>query len=248
MSARRRLAGFTLVELMVALFVLALVAVLSWRGLDGMVRAQETTQARADEIHALQIGLAQWSTDLDALVQLPQLPGLDWNGRVLRLTRPASTAAGDGVVVVGWSRRVQGGLPLWMRWQSPPLTTRGQVEDAWARADAWAQGQGGTEDAAAVAVTVLQDWQVFYYRSNAWTNPLSSDATQADPTPAAGTPQNPASSPTSPTPPARARPNTRGPVLPDGIRIVLTLSGAQAITGDLVIDWVRPTVSGGKTS
>jgi general secretion pathway protein J len=248
MNPRRRLAGFTLVELMVALFVLALVAVLSWRGLDGMVRAQETTQARADEIHALQIGLAQWNTDLDALVQLPQLPGLDWNGRVLRLTRPASTAAGDGVVVVGWSRRVQGGLPLWMRWQSPPLTTRGQVEDAWARADAWAQGQGGAEDAAAVAVTVLQDWQVFYYRSNAWTNPLSSDATQADPTPAAPTPQNPASSPTPATPPTRAQPNVRGPVLPDGVRIVLTLSGGQAITGDLVIDWVRPTVSGGKTS
>ena len=94
MSTRRRGAGFTLIELMVALFVLALVAVLSWRGLDGMVRAQETTQARADEIHALQIGLAQWNTDLDALVQLPQMPGLDWNGRVLRLTRPASTAAG----------------------------------------------------------------------------------------------------------------------------------------------------------
>ena len=40
MSARRRLAGFTLVELMVALFVLALVAVLSWRGLDGMPSAR----------------------------------------------------------------------------------------------------------------------------------------------------------------------------------------------------------------
>lgn len=243
----RRFAGFTLIELMVALFVLALVAVLSWRGLDGMVRAQETTQARADEIHALQIGLAQWNTDLDALVQLPQMPGLDWNGRVLRLTRPSSTAASEGVVVVGWSRRVQGGVPLWMRWQSPPLTTRGQVEDAWARADAWAQGQGGAEDAAAVAVTALQDWQVFYYRSDAWTNPLSSDATQQVFTPVAPAPQNPASAPTQATR-TPTQPNVRGPVLPDGIRIVLTLSGGQAITGDLVVDWVRPTVSGGKTS
>ena len=250
MSTRRRLAGFTLIELMVALFVLALVAVLSWRGLDGMVRAQEITQARADEVHALQIGLAQWNTDLDALVQLPQMPGLDWNGRVLRLTRPASTAAADGVVVVGWSRRVQGGLPLWMRWQSPPLTTRGQVEDAWNRADAWAQVKGGTEDASAVAVMALQDWQVFYYRSDAWTNPLSSDATQVTQTPTAPTPQTPASAPTPGTPPAPApnQPATRGPVIPDGIRIVLTLAGGQAITGDLVIDWVRPTVSGGKTS
>lgn len=247
MNTRRRPAGFTLIELMVALFVLALVAVLSWRGLDSMVRAQEATQVRADEIHALQVGLAQWHTDLDALVQFPQMPALDWNGRVLRLTRPAATSAADGVVVVGWSRRVQGGLPLWMRWQSPPLTTRGQVEDAWNRADAWAQGQGGTDDAAAVAVTGLQDWQVFYYRADAWTNPLSSDATQATATPVVPTPQDPASSPTPAPARAPTQPAARAPAIPDGIRIVLTLAGGQAITGDLVLDWVRPTVGGGKS-
>ncbi|TFZ06575.1 prepilin-type N-terminal cleavage/methylation domain-containing protein [Ramlibacter henchirensis] len=230
MAARRRSAGFTLIELMVALFVLALVAMLSWRGLDGMVRAQEVTQARADEIHGLQIGLAQWSTDLDALVQLPQLPAIDWNGRVLRLTRPASAAANEGVIVVGWSRRVRDGAPRWMRWQSPPLTTRGQVEDAWARADAWAQGQGGAEDAAAVAVTALDNWQVFYYRADAWTNPLSSDAMQAT-----GTPSSP-----GPV-------GSRAPQIPDGVRIVLSLPGGQAITGDLVRDWVRPTLGGGKS-
>lgn len=250
MSTRRH-AGFTLIELMVALFVLALVAVLSWRGLDGMVRAQQTTQARADEIHALQIGLAQWNTDLDALVQLPQMPGLDWNGRVLRLTRPASAAAGDGVVVVGWSRRVQGGLPLWMRWQSPPLTTRGQVEDAWNRADAWAQGQGGTEDASAVAVMALQDWQVFYYRSDAWTNPLSSDATQQGSNPPAPGSTPPADAGTQGTGTAAAAVaaanRARAAQIPDGVRIVLNLPTGQAITGELVRDWVRPTVGGGKS-
>ena len=233
MAVRRRSLGFTLVELLVALFALALVAVLSWRGLDGMIRAQETTQTRSGEIHALQIGLAQWSTDLDALVQLPQMPALDWNGRVLRLTRPATAAAGEGVVVVGWSRRVQNGLSVWSRWQSPPLVTRGEVEEAWARADAWAQGQAGTEDASAVAIAALAEWQVFYYRADAWTNPLSSDASQPGPTPA---------NPATPAPPA-----TRAPQVPDGVRIVLTLAPGQAITGDLVRDWVRPTLGGGKS-
>ena len=66
--------GFTLVELLVALFILSLVAVLSWRGLDGMVRAQAATQARADQVLALQVGLAQWNADLEALVPQPQLP------------------------------------------------------------------------------------------------------------------------------------------------------------------------------
>ena len=35
--------GFTLVELLVALFAMALLAIMSWRGLDGMTRAQAQT-------------------------------------------------------------------------------------------------------------------------------------------------------------------------------------------------------------
>lgn len=230
--ARRASRGFTLVELLVALFALSLLAVLSWRGLDGMVRAQQQTEERADEVHSLQVGLAQWRTDLDALIQLPQLTALEWNGRVLRLTRQSATAQAEGVAVVGWSRRAESGASRWMRWQSPPLTTRGQVEEAWARADAWAQEQAGGDNGSAVAVTGLLDWQVFFFRGNAWTNPLSSDATQeeeagrgAPPTPAGRTAQ-----------------------LPDGVRIILTLPGGQAISGDLLHDWVRPTVGGGKSS
>lgn len=233
MRSGRGARGFTLVELLVALFALALIAMLSWRGLDGMVRAQQLTESRADEVHSLQVGLAQWRTDLDSLVQLPQLTALDWNGRVLRLTRQASTSQAEGVVVVGWSRLAEGGASRWMRWQSPPLTTRGAVEQAWARADAWAQQQSGGDNGSAVGVTGLQDWQVFFFRGNAWTNPLSSDAIQEQAA-------------------AAARPGPGGAPqaaqLPDGVRIILTLSAGQAITGDLVHDWVRPTVGGGKSS
>lgn len=235
MARRRHSPGFTLVELLVALFVLSLVALLSWRGLDGMVRTQEVTQRRADEVQALQAGLAQWAADLDAMVSLPQLPALDWNGRVLRLTRESSAAANEGVVVVGWSRRVRDGVPRWTRWRSPPLTTRGQLEEAWARADAWAQNQAGTDDASAVAITPLEDWQVFYYRSDAWTNPLSSDATQPEA----------ASGPAPVTRGALQQP--RVAQIPDGIRIVLRLPAGQAITGELTRDWVRPTVGGRKS-
>ena len=38
---RNNEAGFTLVELVIAIAILALVAVLGWRGLDGIVRARE---------------------------------------------------------------------------------------------------------------------------------------------------------------------------------------------------------------
>ena len=82
-----RRSGFTLVELLVALSVMALMAVLSWRGLDSMTRAQAQLQQRADDVFTLQAGLTQWGTDLDALIQLPQTTALDWDGRALRLTR-----------------------------------------------------------------------------------------------------------------------------------------------------------------
>lgn len=236
MRLRLRAAGFTLVELMVALFVLAMIAVLSWRGLDGMVRAQEATSSRADEVQSLQLGLAQWTADLDALVQLQQLTALEWNGRVLRLTRHSPAAANEGIVVVGWARRMGAGGPEWARWQSPPLTTRGQVEQAWARADAWAQDQAGAGTGGGVVpVTALQQWEVFFYRGNAWTNPLSSDAVQ----PAAAT------APGAP-PPNLTAAGTRTAQLPDGVRIVLTLPPGQAISGNVVRDWVRPTVGGSR--
>jgi general secretion pathway protein J len=233
---RRCAAGFTLVELLVALFVLSIIAVLSWRGLDGMVRAQQQTQHRADEVQVLQVGLAQWASDLDALVQIPQMTALDWNGRVVRLTRRSSTNVAEGVLVVGWSRRVENGSGRWMRWQSPPLATRGAVEDAWQKADAWSRSADDQGGGLEVPVMPLSQWQVFYYRNDAWTNPLSSDAPAAS---ADGAPP-----PVQQTTPG----GTRAAVIPDGVRIVLTLPPGQAITGDLVRDWVRPTLGGGKQS
>jgi len=58
---RRGQPGFTLVELLVAIAVMALLAIVSWRGLDGMVRAQQITRERADAVLELQTVLAQWA-------------------------------------------------------------------------------------------------------------------------------------------------------------------------------------------
>ena len=218
--------GFTLVELLVALFAMALLAIMSWRGLDGMTRAQAPTEARADEVLVLQTGLAQWAADLDTLIQLPQLSALEWNGRVLRLTRRGTASVTDGVLVVGWTRR--GGN--WLRWQSPPLTTRGEVEQAWLKADLWSQNPGDEERRGEVAITPLEDWQIFYFRGDAWTNPLSSDATTG-------------------RPPAleAAAGSLRTAAIPDGVRLVLTLPPGQAIAGKLTRDWIHGTIGGGKS-
>jgi general secretion pathway protein J len=227
MARMRAHRGFTLVELLVALFAMALLAIMSWRGLDGMTRAQAQTEARADEALTLQVGLAQWAADLDALIQLPQATAIEWNGRVLRLTRRSTATETDGVLVVGWTRRTVNGVGTWLRWQSPPVTTRGELDTAWQQADIWSQNPGEEQVRREVAVVPLDEWQIFFFREDAWTNPLSSDIKGAG------------------TPVPGAAPATV-PAIPDGVRLVLTLPPGQAISGTLTRDWVRPTVGGGK--
>jgi len=80
----------------------------------------------------------------------------------------------------------------------------------------------------------LEQWQVFYYRNNAWSNPLST-ASAAN----TNTPTDAAAS-TAPTRSILAP-------LPDGIRLVLTLSPGQALTNVLTKDWIRPILGGGKS-
>ena len=40
--------GFTLVEVLVALSIMAVLATMAWQGIDGMVRARDISQARLD--------------------------------------------------------------------------------------------------------------------------------------------------------------------------------------------------------
>ena len=171
----RRSGGFTLIELLVAISILALMAVLSWRGLDSMTQTQSRLQQRADDVLALQAGLSQWGADLDAMLVLPGQSALDWDGRALRLTRRASGTPGSAaaVIVAAWSRRDVDGAGQWLRWQSAPLRTRGDLQIAWAAAAQWAQNPGDDLKAREVRIVPLAQWQIFYFRDDTWTNPLS---------------------------------------------------------------------------
>jgi general secretion pathway protein J len=232
--------GFTLIELLVAISIMALMAVLSWRGLDGMTRAQTQLQTRADALLTLQAGLNQWGTDLDSLVQLPQTQAIDWDGRALRVTRrspatpvdPQATLSDEAVQVVAWSRRDINGTGQWLRWQSPPLRTRGEVQTAWQLAAQWAQNPGDDLKKREVRIGPLAQWTVFYFRGDTWSNPLSSDST------------------VSPVTTAAANPGAAGAAqtaVPDGVRLVLTLPEGEALSGVLTRDWIKPTVGGGKS-
>jgi general secretion pathway protein J len=224
--------GFTLIEVLVAISVMALMTLMAWRGLDGMLHTQSSLQSRSDDIRTLQAGLAQWQTDLDQLAELPGTPSWGWDGQVLRLTRRsadmavANTSAPfnatPSVRVVAWTWRVDPARPgsgNWQRWQSAALTVRGDWTTAWELAQQWGQTPDETSRAGQVQIYPLAGWQFFVHRGGSWTNPLSSDVVTAN-----STAQN-----TS---------------IPDGVRLVLTLLPGPAGAGPLTLDWVRPNLSG----
>ena len=216
--------GFTLIELLVAISVMALIALLSWRGLDGMVRAQQATSQRADELLVLQAALGQWNADLDALMPVANTTPLDWDGQVLRLTRRSTAVPDQGALVVAWTRRNVGASGQWLRWQSPPVRTQGEWQEAWLQAAQWARTPGDAERRLEVSLMPLLDWQIFYFRGGAWSNPLSSAGSTT------GTVTG----------------LTTG-AIPDGIRLQITLPGGLALAGQLTRDWVNPLLGGGRT-
>ncbi len=236
MSTRARARGFTLVELLVALAVMALLAIVSWRGLDGMVRSQEQTRQRGDALLVLQAALAQWGTDLDALLPLPQTVPIAWDGQVLRLTRRSSAVPDPGALVVAWARRDVQGQGQWLRWQSAPLRTRAEWQQAWQQAALWARNPGAAERRGEVSLLPLAGWQVFYYRRDAWTNPQSSSDAPAAPAPPGA--------PGAPAPPGA--PNV-DPTIPDGVRLQLDLPPGAGLAGQVTRDWVNPLRGGGKS-
>ena len=228
----RSASGFTLIELLVAISLMALMAALAWRGLDGMTRAQTQMRQQADDVLALQAGLVQWGADLDALAVQPNTSSLDWDGRALRLLRHDSAGAAQGLRVVAWTRRGAAGDGVWLRWQSPPLRDRTALAEAWRRAQQWAQSPTSDDLTQEVAVVGLDGWQLFYFRNNTWSNPLSSAGHEA-----AGGAGGVAGGGTPGAVAANAA--------PDGIRLVLRLATDQPISGELTRDWMQAAPPGG---
>ena len=231
--------GFTLVELLVAIAALALLATMSWRGLDGMLRTQEVTREQGQQQAVFQTVVAQWNADLNALMPLAQTQALDWDGQVLRMTRKSSNPQMDeGAWVVAWSRKLVGAQQHWVRWQSPPVRTLAEWNTVWQQAGQWGRSSGSSSSTARgeTVLLPLSDWRLYYYRENAWSNPQSSAQANAS-TSSAG---DAAGTGGSTNANANADLSTVLPTLPDGIRLELMLPPDQAYGGKVTLDWVNP--------
>ena len=209
------MAGFTLVEVLVAMMVMAIMAGMAWQGVDGIVRARDSSQARLEQTLRLNTVIAQWQQDLASIQDTAVVPlALSCDGASVRLTRRTPT----GLQVVAWTLRPSNTASgaTWQRWAGPPVTTAGALQDSWLRS---LQLQGD-EPGTVRTLTGLSQWQVYFYQGNAWSNCQSTGNLAASP--AAG---------------AASGVLVRQ-ALPKGVRVVLSFTDGSGTSGELTRDTV----------
>ena len=168
-------AGFTLVEVLVALVLMAVLSGMAWQGLDGISRVRTVSQARIEQTLRLNTVLAQWEQDLQSVFDTSLVPALAFDGATLRVVRRQP----EGLQVVAWSLREQ----RWLRWSGPIVTQPAALQESWLAS----QQLLGNEAAQLGMQNGVASWQVYFYRGNAWSNAQSS-AGVAAPAPGASAP------------------------------------------------------------
>jgi general secretion pathway protein J len=220
MASQTHMKGFTLIELLVSLGAMALLSVLTWQGVDTLLRSRDINQSQTEQASLVQMGLRQWQMDLDATQPIPDLLAqapIYWDGRVLRILRraptPQASGSDQGLCVVAWTQRDG----QWLRWQSSALLTRSQVQQAWQAAGQWGQNPVSDLKRSETALMAANGWQLLYYRDNAWTHPLS--GMEADQR------------------------------LPDAVRMVMKLSPPSGSNTpvDVTLDWINPAFNPNRT-
>ena len=222
-DARAR--GFTLVEVLVSMIVMAIMSLMAWQGVDAIVRAREANQVRLENILRLQAVIAQWDQDLAAIQETTAVPTLSCDGQSVRLVRRTDT----GLQVVAWSLRPGNRGSVWQRWASPSVTTTRSLQESWSQT----QQFQGNETGQLRAIAGVEAWQVYFFQGNAWANCQSSGdvavltPVSEQPIFSWNVPPGPASAPVAAT--SRTLP-------PSGVRVVLAFTPGSGLTGSLVRD------------
>lgn len=219
-NARRTTRGFTLLELIVAASVLALIAVFAWRGLDTLVRERDALTTAQDGIDGLQRCFARLERD----AMLARDAELDGSGG-LRL-KTAGAAVEYRLVGSDLVRIVSGvdSAPVVLQARLARVAIEAWVPDG---KSGWVKSRSPADAAPAPKNPASQSAAA----SSPGTAPNPASAGQApasggaqvggatNPQQAGGVPQSPA---------AATSPLTRAPVTATGIRVTLGLpDGSQ---------------------
>ncbi len=213
-TVRRR--GFTLVEVLVALVVMAIMSLMAWQGVDGIARTREANEGRLEQTMRLQTVISQWEQDLASLQVSTAVPALTCDGQSVRLTRRTE----GGLQVVAWSLRPDNNGSVWERWAGPAVTTTTALQNSWLAT----QQFQGNEPGQLRTLSGIEQWQVFFYQGNAWANCQSTGNVVT---------------PVSASAPSASAPATIGPpavALPSGVRLVLAFAAGSGMAGSIVRD------------
>lgn len=175
-----RARGFTLLELLVAITVLAIVSMIAWRGLDSLLTTRERLEPAGDEVRALLAAFGQLERDL-AQITTPTVFGLrqspvsvraSTDGPVIEILRiaPTTTVAPTSVQTVFW--RVADGTLL-RQVSAPRKSFETTSEEQLSSARLLGQ---------------VKSMRVRLWRDVAWVDPLAPGAAEPPPVAAPGTP------------------------------------------------------------
>jgi general secretion pathway protein J len=203
--------GFTLVELLVAISILAIVAVLGWRGLDGIIRARVALTNQMETTRGMQLAFAQMQSDCEHIAGrdvLDRRPYLLTGTDRFTLVREVFTENQPSRLQVVAYRIVNGVL---IRRETPAVRDLVQLDGLWQAAVSDTDTSGAVALQSGVAGMQVQTWE-----NRAWRQATSAGNEQS----AAAAQQVQQAQQT------QQDPNTV-PLPPTGLQVALQVQGQQ---------------------
>lgn len=216
---RHHAAGFTLVEVLVAMLILAVLATTAWKGMDAIRSAREIADGNLKRTLRLQAVMTQFDADMAQIIETKLIPAgaVQFDGANLRATRKTAT----GVQVVVWFLR-RGQL---MRWTSPSTTRVGELEKYWMSSFQLRGKEPGT----LVTLKGIQQLQIYCFRRGSLSNCQSTgDAAKAQAGAQSGMPPEAAA--------AARMALSQGITLPEAVRLQVVFGEGSGFSGRLSRD------------